>query len=128
MFFSFLDFKHFRVKNALYHLMAQLIIGTFHAFIYIIQNPIKFRISKSTKDLINFLLQNVIGPWMIFRIAIRLGDVVTMMRVFYTDFQHLAVCTNSYNYAHITVRSGSEISTKTVTWGFRYDSPKDHGF
>ena len=84
------------------HLLAQIIIGTFHAFIFMIQNPIKFRLSQSTKDLINFLLQNVIGPWVLFRIATRLGDVGTMMRIFYSDFLHLAVCTNAYNYSAFT--------------------------
>ena len=81
-----------------YHTLAQLINGTFHAILYMVQNnQTKFKLRQSTLDLFNFLLQNVIGPWFIFRISIRLGDVESMMQVYYTSFQNLAVCTNAYS-------------------------------
>ena len=83
-----------------YHKLAQITTATFRAIIYMITN---LKLRPSTLKLFNFLLSDVIGPWYIFRLSIRLGDVPGMLRVFYSYFLNLAVTSNAYNYTHITI-------------------------
>ena len=66
-----------------------------------LKHEVAFDLSVETKELFNFLVGEVIGPWMLFRISMRNGDTNTMMMMYYTHYLKLAIISNCYNYTHM---------------------------
>ena len=86
------------------HLLAQIILSTYQAFIFILKNDQVFDLQPTTRELLNFIVYKLIGPWMIWRISTRNGNVDLMMKCFYSYFLNLAVISNSYHYTHMQGR------------------------
>ena len=73
-----------------------------------LKNDAVFQLSENVKKLFSFLITHIIGPWVLYRISIRNGDIDTMMRSYFTNFLNLAIVSNCYKYTNMVLNDWTD--------------------